>query len=188
MRTIKLVQPDAWRQIPPGGTLRSWLTDRGSLTARIVKHFAAFNLQRLSQRLARPNHDECRALGLRHGELAMIREVLLKDGGVPLVFAHTAVSRRDLRGAWRGLSRLGARPLAEMLFRDPTVTRMPIEYKKLRHTDDLMAVLRAHTGSHPGSCWARRSVFLKAGRPLLVTEIFLSAMFVRSTQKMKHQQ
>lgn len=157
--------------------MRAWLTDRGSLTARIVNHFSAFNLIRLSQRLARPHADECRALGLRLGELAMIREVLLREGDVPLVFAHTAVSRRDLRGAWRGLSRLGARPLADMLFRDPTVTRMPIEYKKLRNTDALMTTLRCRTDCQITNCWARRSVFLKAGRPLLVTEIFLPTLF-----------
>jgi chorismate lyase len=175
MRTVKLIQPDAWRQMPPAGRLRPWLTYRGSLTSRIVEHFDRFNLVRLSQHLARPNRDEHRALDLRSGELAVIREVLLRDGTTPLVFAHTAANPRDLRGAWRGLSRLGARPLAEMLFQDPTVVRMPMEYQRLRATHRLaLSVQQHHLTS--GNLWARRSVFLKAGRPLLVTEVFLPAI------------
>jgi chorismate lyase len=171
MRTVKLVQPDAWRQMPPTGPLRAWMTDRGSLTARIVAHFPEFNLVRVGQQLTRPADDERRALHLRRGELAMVREVFLRAGKRPLVFAHTAVNPRDLAGAWRGLSRLGSRPLAEMLFHDPQVSRMPIEYRKLPKGHDL---LRA--GNIATAAWARRSVFLKHGRPLMVTEVLLPAL------------
>ncbi len=178
MRTVKLSQPDAWRQIPPTGKLRGWVTDRGSLTARIVEHVGNFNLVRLTQRLAQPNPDEFRAIGLPDGVLAMVREVLLRDGDTPLVFAHTAVNPRDLRGAWRGLSRLGGRPLAEMLFHDPTVMRMPMEYRRLNHTHPLSKAVMRHTQTASSRCWARRSVFLRAGRPLLVTEVFLPAILI----------
>jgi chorismate lyase len=179
MRTIKLSQPDAWRQMPLAGPMRSWLTYRGSLTSRIIEHFAHFNLVRLSQHLGHPNRDEHRALALRRGELAVIREVLLRDGSTPLVFAHTAANPRDLRGAWRGLSRLGSRPLAEMLFQDPTVVRKPMEYRQLRSTHPLaLSVQQRQLPSH--NLWARRSVFLKAGRPLLVTEVFLPVIITCS--------
>ena len=176
MRTVKLTQPDPWRQIPPTGALRPWLTDRGSLTARLILHGVDFNLQRISQRLVCPHQDECRVLAIRAGALAMVREVMLLDGDVPLVFAHTAVNPRDLHGAWRGLSRLGARPLAEMLFHDPTVTRMPIEYKQIRAPHVLLSSIYQHLSGEPIACWARRSVFLKRGRPMLVTEVFLPAI------------
>lgn len=179
MRTIKLTQPDAWRQMPPTGSLRPWLTDRGSLTARIVAHFPNFNLQRLGQSRVTPNEDERRALGLRHGEQAIVREVLLKSNTTVLVFAHTAMHPRDLRGAWRGLSRLGSRPLAEMLFHDPTVTRMAMEYRRLPATHALMThmdEMRLLDNETRHTIWARRSVFLKRGAPLLVTEVFLSAI------------
>ncbi len=178
MRTIKLSQPDAWRQMPPTGKLRPWVTDRNSLTARIVEHVSHFNLVRLTQHLARPNPDEFRAIGLQDGVLAMVREVLLRDGDTPLVFAHTAVNPRDLRGAWRGLSRLGGRPLAEMLFHDPNVMRMPMEYRRLNGAHPLSKAVMHHTQLTSLRCWARRSVFLKAGRPLLVTEVFLPAILV----------
>ena len=175
MRTIKLTLPDAWRQMPPAHPhpLHRWLTDRGSLTAHIVQHFDAFNLVRLAQRLDRPNHDERRALGLRDGTFAVVREVLLRDGDTPLVFAHSVARPIDLRGAWRGLSRLGSRPLAEMLFHDPLVSRLAMEYQKIDRRNALFRRASAVAMVNATQLWARRSMFLKAGSPLIVTEVFL---------------
>jgi chorismate lyase len=174
MRTVKLAQIDAWRQMPPIGQLRPWMTDRGSLTARIVAHFPDFNLQRVVQARVLPFADERRALRLRAGELAIVREVILKSGTTPLIFAHTVAHSDSLNGAWRGLSRLGARPLAEMLFHDPSVSRMAIEYKLLNARHPLAwRVREVITLPTTATIWARRSVFLKAQQPLMVTEVFL---------------
>lgn len=179
MRTLRLTRIDAWRDKPPSypHPMHRWLTDRGSLTARIVDHFPAFNLIRLQQQQQYPNLDERRHLDFRQGELAIVREVLLRSGDSPLVFAHSVVARRDLANAWRGLSRLGSRPLAEMLFHDPTVARLPMEYRKIDHRHALYR-RAAEVASFPAqTLWARRSVFLKYDRPLLVTEVFLPAMY-----------
>jgi len=182
MRTLRLLRPDAWHGKPPShsdarfGVLHPWLTSRGSLTSRIIAHFSQFNLVRIAQQAELPNIDERRELGLREREQAIVREVLLRDGEQPLVFAHSVAARRDVRGVWRGLSRLGARPLAEMLFHDHDVVRLPMEYKKLdaRHPLYRRAQQVAPFAAH--LVWARRSVFLKRGRPLLVTELFLTTM------------
>lgn len=178
MRTIKLTRIDAWRDKPPSypHPLRRWLTDRGSLTARIKTHFPAFNLQRLGQSLKVPHPDERRHMDFHAGELAVVREVLLKSGDIPLVFAHSVTARRDVRGVWRGLSRLGARPLAEMLFHDPTVARLPMEYHRIDARHPLFRRAQAVARFTAKSLWARRSVFVKQGRPLLVTEVFLPAV------------
>jgi chorismate lyase len=178
MRTLRLLKPDAWRSAPPAHPhpLHAWLTSRDSLTSRIKAHVGSFNLIRLKQAAQRPNVDERRELGLRRGQLAVVREVLLRDGDRVLVFAHSVVARRDLAGVWRGLSRLGTKPLAEMLFRDPTVVRLPMEYRRI---DSRHALYRRAQQVSPFSAtrlWARRSVFLKRGRALLVTEIFLTTM------------
>lgn len=167
---------NAWRSAPPPHPhpLHGWLTHRGSLTARIVSKVAEFNLLRLAQRLQRPNRDERRELHMRHGAIAVVREVLLRDGDTPLVFAHSAVACRDLHDAWRGLSRLGSRPLAEMLFQDPTVTRLPIEYKRIDCRHPLYRRAAEISSLDATTLWARRSVFIKQSRPLLVTEVFLS--------------
>jgi chorismate lyase len=162
--------------MPPMGALRPWLTNRGSLTAKIMANFDNFNLIRLQQHLATPFNDERRALELRFGEYAVIREVILRDGATPLVFAHTAANPRDLRGAWRGLSRLGNRPLAEMLFHDPEVSRMAIEYKQLPPSHPLVNAIVAVSTVTRQILWARRSVFLKNNRPLMVTEVFLPSL------------
>jgi len=176
MRTLRLTRIDAWRDKPPSypHALHRWLTDRGSLTSRIIEHFPAFNLVRLRQQMLHPYPDERRHLDFRHGELAMVREVLLRSGPNALVFAHSVVARNDLRGAWRGLSRLGARPLAEMLFRDPNVTRLPMEYHRIDRRHPLYRRAAEAATFSASSLWARRSVFLKQGRPLLVTEVFLA--------------
>ena len=165
----------AWHNAPPPHPhpLHSWLTDKGSLTARIVSSISHFNLLRIAQQLQHPHYDERRKLGIRPHEYAVVREVLLREGETPLVFAHSAVARADLHHAWRGLSRLGSRPLAEMLFQDPTVTRLPMEYKKLDRRHPLYRRAAAVTTVSGKTLWARRSVFMKQGRALLVTEVFL---------------
>jgi chorismate--pyruvate lyase len=179
MRTLRLLRADAWHSTPPShgdarfGKLHRWLTSRGSLTSRLITQVGQFNLLRLMQGAQRPNRDERRGLGLRDRELAVVREVLLRDAGTPLVFAHSVVARRDLRGAWRGLSRLGSRPLAEMLFHDTAVVRLPMEYRKIDARHRLYRRAKEVASFKATSIWARRSVFLKQGRPLLVTEVFL---------------
>ena len=178
MRTLRLLMLDAWRAAPPPHPhpLHAWLTSRGSLTARIKAHVNDFNLVRLMQLTQLPNIDERRELGLRRGEHAIVREVLLRDNERVLVFAHSIASRRDLRGAWRGLSRLGSRPLAEMLFNDPTVVRLPIEYRRIDSRHPLYRRAQQAATFAAKDAWARRSVFLKQGAPLLVTEVFLTNM------------
>jgi chorismate--pyruvate lyase len=156
--------------------LHIWLTGRGSLTEALVGEFSDFNLLRLRQKFTRPYRDERRELGLRAGELALTREVLLRDGKAPLVFAHSVVARDDLTGVWRGLSRLGNRPLAEMLFRDPVVARLPMEYRKIDQRHPLYRRAKEVADFAAPSLWARRSVFIKSGRSLLVTEVFLPSM------------
>lgn len=181
MRTLRLTRLDAWHSAPPPHPhpLHPWLTDRGSLTARVVQHVEDFNLVRLLQQNQLPNRDERRHLGLKPGEVAMVREVLLRDGEMPLVFAHSLAARRDLIGAWRGLGRLGTRPLAEMLFHDPTVARLPMEYRKIDARHPLFQRVAGVVRIDAKHLWARRSIFLKRGRPLLVTEVFLRAIPTR---------
>jgi chorismate lyase len=175
MRTLRLTRLDAWHSAPPPHPhpLHTWLTDRGSLTARIVQQVGNFNLVRLLQEDQLPNRDERRHLGLRPGEAAVVREVLLRDGNTPLVFAHSLTARRDLIGVWRGLGKLGSRPLADMLFHDATVARLPIEYRKIDSRHPLFRRAAGVVRIDTNHLWARRSIFMKRQRPLLVTEVFL---------------
>lgn len=167
-----------WRRLAPphGVPARPWLAYPGSLTWRIVEHAGAMRVELLQQRLRMPNEDEYRALGRPAHRLALVREVLLHARGRPVVLAHSITARADLFGAWRRLRTLGTRPLATALFADPAVRRRPFEYARLDPRHALWKRARQVLGAEQPALWARRSVFLRRGRALMVTEVFLPAL------------
>lgn len=153
-----------------------WLVHVGSLTDRIRGRCAEFRVELRRQTWSRPNADERAVLGLRRGALAWVREVSLHCGERPLIFAHTVAARDSMRGAWHLLAGLGARPLGALLFADPRIARSPFRYRRLdaRHPLYHGAVAVAGPASPcPGHFWARRSLFRRNGRAILVTEVFL---------------
>jgi chorismate--pyruvate lyase len=162
----------AWR----AGDWRGWLDDNGSLTRRLQAICPWLRVQRLSQRIARPLNDEYRQLGLRRGQRAMIREVLLLCGDMPLIYAHSVIPLTGLKGPWVALSRLGNRPLGQALFADPRVRRFPLEYRQLDARHPLYRPAVAHLEVAPQRLWMRRSQFALDGHPLLVTEVFLPSL------------
>ena len=158
---------------------RDWLLSHGSLTRLVQRHCSDFRVKPVFQALALPCGDELAVLDLRCGELALVREVYLYCGDTPVVFAHSVVARKNLRGAWRGLSGLGNRSLGAALFANPKVKRMPFQFKKLNSLHPLFR--RACRGlqaapSAPSCLWARRSLFSLNGKSILVTEVFLPAI------------
>ena len=163
-----------WQQMPiVAGAYRPWLTDRGSLTARIARLHPRVRVEVLFQGLRRPDRDERFLFGEHAGTRVLVREVFLVCGDTPVVFAHTVVDPRDLRGDWRGILKLGNRPLGAALFADPRVRRYPLRQKKLGPHHELHARLRAFLGRPPSRLWARRSLFRLHDSPILVTEVFL---------------
>src|SRR5512134_3429412 len=167
-----------WRRGLSSATLayRHWLADHGSLTRRLRERCPRFSVRPLRQALGHPLCDERGYLGLRRGEMALVREVYLLCGGTPVVFAHSVLAAEDLRGVWNSVSRQGARPLGEALFSDPRVARAPLEYRQLGHQHPLYRRACAALRLPPGRLWARRSLFTLRSRPLLVTEVFLPAV------------
>ena len=169
---------ETWLKRPPRATvpprLRPWLTDPGSLTARIRSRCATFSVTVLAQCLAVPHPDEAALLGLRRGELAWLREVLLVADGVPVVFARSILPRRNVRGAWNLFHGIGARPLGAALFADPRIRRAPLVCARLDRRDARYhRALAAAPAGLPRSVWVRRSLFRLRGRALLVSETFL---------------
>lgn len=168
-----------WKARAPRGQLApyyDWMAHVGSLTARLRARCPRFAVRVLRQGLIRPHRDELRLLGLRAGERAWVREVVLLCGGVPVVFAHSVVPRRAARGAWHLFAGLGARPLGEILFSEPGIVRKPFSF----------AALDARHPLHDGAVQAvdvslpvlagRRSLFVKRGRAMLLAEVFLPAL------------
>ncbi len=165
---------DPWLAAPVGaGGYRHWLRDRGSLTQRLQARCAAFAVEGLRLRWARPQPDEARLLGLPRHERARLREVTLCCAGTPVIFARSVLPGRSLRGPWRALAYLGSRPLGAALFADPRVARTPLAYRKLTPAHALYRRAAAVLDAPPACLWARRSVFWREDAPILVTEVFL---------------
>lgn len=163
-----------WLPKPPGsGAYRHWLVHRGSLTQRLRAHCHRFAVEGVRQQWARPLPDESLLLKMRSHERALLREVRLCCDGNTVVFAHSVLPRHSLRGEWRDLGRLGAKPLGAALFANPHVVRKPLQFRKLLPHHALYARAAAGLAEKPACLWARRSVFLLRDAPILVTEVFL---------------
>ncbi|HEY7987085.1 MAG TPA: chorismate lyase [Methylophilaceae bacterium] len=159
-----------WLAHPPcSGAFHKWLVDSGSLTARLTNRCSDFAVKHVHQYWAKPSPDEAALLGLQDGQTALIREVWLQDGITPLVFARSILPRHSLSGVWCKLGDLGNRPLGAALFADAGVVRQPLAFRKLSAHHPL----RRHA---PQAKWARRSIFIRDGRSILVTEAFLPAV------------
>ena len=157
-----------WLPRPPCcGAYRNWLKDQGSLTRRLQERCSTFHVAGVTQRWAKPLPDESRLLRLRRGACALIREVWLRGGRADLVYARSVLPRASLRGVWRGLGKLGARPLGAVLFGDARVKRYPMSFCKLSFNHPISRRVGR------SALWARRSVFVRANRAILVTEVFL---------------
>lgn len=153
--------------------LAPWLRDRGSLTQRIQQHSQCFAVHPVRSGLARIAFDESALLGIAPQQLAWSREVFLYADNRPVVFAHSACARQDLRGAWSAVRGLGNKPLGALLFAHPLVERKPLHYKALRGAHMLYQRAAEVLDNPPDRLWARRSLFYLHGAPLLVTEVFL---------------
>ena len=100
------------------------------------------------------------------------------------MWACSSASPAALQGAWRDLKRVAGRPLGDWLFACPQVRRGPIEVRRLAPADPMArrawsrACVHASERGEPVQglapvLWARRSAFLRGGRALWVTEVFL---------------
>ena len=167
----------AWRPAPvAAGPYRPWLTDRGSLTARIASRCPGVHVRVVFQGMRRPDRDE-RFLFADGGQArVLVREVFLYCRDTPVVFAHTVVDPRHVRGPWRSVTTLGNRPLGAALFSDPRVERHPLRQRKIGWHHELHRRLSRFVAADPASLWARRSLFRRDDSPILVTEVFLPAI------------
>ena len=156
---------------------RGWLQNRGSLTELIRQRCCReFSVKPVFQSLAAACGDELAVMNLRRDELALVREVYLYCGDTPVVFAHSVVARKGLRGAWRGLSGLGNKSLGTVLFTNPVIKRTPLLFKRLNPAHPLFSRACRKLQVKPAGLWARRSLFTLHGQSILVTEVFLPSI------------
>lgn len=161
-------------------TQRFWLERPGALTAGL-RELGQLSLEVLREKVLLPSADERDAL--LHGfsnEPVWAREICMSIDGQARVVARTVTPVEASRSSWQRVRRLGGRPLADLLYDDPHVSRTPFETTSLpsRHPLAQIALARCldskleklHTDTR---FWARRSVFTRHGLPLLVAECFL---------------
>lgn len=154
--------------------VRACMGERNSLT-RLLKRSCGGQLQveLTSQSRERPATDEARALDLRAGEYALIRQVFLRCNGEPWVYGRTVVPLRTLRGRRRRLAHLGDRPLGEVLFSADAMPRGTVEFAQVPAGASLFALATRGVAAPPPWLWGRRSLFRMNHQPLLVVELFL---------------
>lgn len=159
-----------------------WLTDRGSLTAKLIASSNAFRVQRIFQQPDFCWGDEYAAIGLSRPTKVHTREVLLRCNGRPAVFAHTVMPLDSNASQWPLFRTLGNKSLGSTLFGDPQVVRGAMQYARLHPNHPAMQ--RAMRLTRPElndmeqqkftrAMFARRSLFFRRGGVMLVTELFL---------------
>ncbi|WP_250450892.1 chorismate lyase [Caballeronia sp. ATUFL_M2_KS44] len=176
-----------WRIAPhPACTddQKDWLTRGGSLTAHL-RTLGAVTVDVTREAVDIPWRDEWRAIGVTPRTPVWTREVTLKVDGVPFVAAHSIVALSHSTGVWQSMRRLRTRPLAELLYSDSSVSRSMLASRVLtaRHPLYRLAAQSAkqadapHAPHAPHALVARRSVFVRHGAPLMVTECMLDALW-----------
>lgn len=152
---------------------RPWLVNNQSLTARLQQRYPDFYVVPLAVSFIKPIRDEAAPLNLSTDKTVLVRDVLLYGGQNPVVFAHSILPRKSLRGVWHGLGKLGNKPLGATLFANPKVKRTALSYKKLSPNHVLYQHAIKHLINKPACLWARRSVFSLNCATIMVTEVFL---------------
>jgi len=150
-----------------------WLMRPGALTAGL-RQLGKLDLRVLSEYSQGVPLDEARGMDLTVTRPVWVREILMSVDGVDSVVARSLTPLAASHGIWQGMRRLRTRPLADMLYHDRTIERSPFVCRRLASPVPFYATARGvqAEGDH-GALWARRSVFWRAGQPLLVAECFL---------------
>lgn len=154
----------------PGG---DWLTSTDSMTERLTalsqQHFGIVTLYEGWQ-VARD--DEALALEQASGSRAWVREVYLCGHGTPWIYARSLTLDAELVEHGLQLASLGNQPLGKRLFAEHGFDRGNIELS--RYPQQLLP-----SDLDCQAPWARRSVFRRPPLAILVTEVFLPALWSR---------
>ncbi len=157
-RPNQLQAPRIWRR---------WLCDRGSLTQHLIAASNNnFRVEVEQQCWSIPSRSEAKVLGIKHRQVALIREVKLIGNDQPYVVARTVIPAGTLTGKQKQLATLGNRSLGSLLFNEPSMRRGKFQISRLTSNSEKAGY----------SLWARRSVFYLSNKPLLVSEVFLPVL------------
>jgi chorismate--pyruvate lyase len=154
--------------------MQDWLSDGGSLTRSVIASCRGrFAVDLVRQQRAAALPSEARMLGQGAPQATLVREVRLRCGRKVWVYARTLIPLTSLRGPAQALTRLGRRPLGEVLFSDPRTRRLRVDVARLTARHRLFARATAHLDHKPAEIWGRRTLFDYGGEQILVNELFM---------------
>ena len=154
------------------GNVQSWMYESGSLTQRLRDYYGAgVAVKVLLKRWQTPFLSERRLLNLPEHQYSLTREVLLYVRGKPLILARTIIPAATVKTAKSNLSRLGNRPLGEIIFSYPKLERIAMDVTLINPSIWTSSALAEVNIKQP--LWGRRTVYGIAHQHMLVSEFFL---------------
>ncbi len=173
--------PEGFSQSGLPEIISNWLSEPGSLTQRIKQSFAGeFTVELLRQGQSKAFSCDAKQLEIGQFQAAFVREVLLRVSGQTLVFARTTIPTHSL-GVLDSLTKLGNKPLGEVIFAYPGLERLNLNIAKIPRC--YLSALSAQLLGEKDFLWARRNTYKIAGQVFLVSEFFLPLMFAEPLQQ-----
>ena len=163
-------------------SLKTWLLDEGSLTARLKGHCQDFRVQVIGEQQQLCSAAEACNL-IKVGEPVLVREVILYCDNVAQVFARSLLPLASLTGKEQALANLGEQPLGQVLFNNPSLQRLGLEVSSFSSDSSVAMLAKGFSNTQCTSelveleLWGRRSIFMLDNKPLMVAEVFLPAAF-----------
>ncbi|MFI3189713.1 MAG: chorismate lyase [Methylococcales bacterium] len=152
--------------------VQSWTYESGSLTQRLRATYGnAVAVKVLFQQWRVPFLTERQSLGLHEQRVCLTREVLLHANGKPLILARTILPSATIKIANRSLSKLGTRPLGEVIFSYPHLERIAMDVSLINPNE--WTTRAVDVGHIQQPIWGRRTVYAIKHRQMLVIEFFL---------------
>ena len=152
------IQALNWQTLTPEmeipTAVANWLIDTKSLTAKLKDKYADFAVKVISQASQSPYAHEQALLG--NAKTVVVREVELIGNQQVVVFARSVIPQT---ADTQSLLEIGSKPLGEVLFNDPSITRGTLQI------------------TQANGIWGRRSTFVIDNTPILVSEFFLESLY-----------
>ncbi|EJF81079.1 chorismate lyase [Bartonella doshiae] len=138
-------------------SFRNWLMESGSMTLRLKNYCTCIHVEPQRECFITRDQLQEEAEHLPNSARYWLREVILRGDDQPWLFGRTVIPQETLFEHNQEIMSLGTIPLGNYLFNSGTLTR---DYIHIGQQDAL---------------WARRSRLRLSGKPLLLTELFLTA-------------
>lgn len=156
--------------------LKEWVCCDSSLTVRVKELGVSFSVDVLNQSEISLTKEQKSVLDTKD-KVALVREVVLKQGDTPLIYAQTIMPESTILGTEERLANLGNQSLGQILFQTKSATRGNIECTQVLQDSPLALFIEQHLKQLINKpVFIRRSLFSLNNKPLLVNECFLPAL------------